>query len=700
MNLVYTSKNKKTARRQILIALSSTLMLNSIPCQAIFTAASNNSPKLVKEEAKTSSEVYSAEAEVDNNASKDNSAASTTDSATSAKQIPEASLTIDNIKIEGNRLVSTEDILQVVKTKPGDRFNRETVLEDLKAINGLGYFDERNLQVVPELNGEGKGVLLKIRVTENAPITQFAFSGNKVLDSQELTKIFDEQMGKPQNLNALSSAIDKVEQTYHEKGYLLARVTDVKNDPDGTIGLNINEGEIEKVEISGNKKTKEFIIRQAIKIKPGMVYDEKVLTTDLRKLYANGYFQDIKRSLVPSSTNADKYVLKIEVAEKRSGSLGVGGGIDTLAGPFGSLTLSDNNFRGRGESLSFSSMVGSGFFGSVNNALNNGGTGFIPNMTTYQVTANYNVSNIKNSGVDMNVSGFGRDMGSFMIQQSMQRTLGAGVNFSKTLGKNFYANLGLTGENTSLSDYSSFFGNQNILGNMASRALATGAALNATQANALASATRADQLKGGTFFTVSPSINYDTRDSATDPSKGTLVRLSASPSLGLANASFAKFGVSASKYMKVTKNITFATNVQAGTILGTAPQYAQYFLGGFNGLAGYRQFTDLGTGSSMLMATAELRSRLPFIKDSDNKICKAIDKHVKGTFFFNAGEVGGNSLTNSLLSRNMMGAAVGVGLRIDVPMLGVVRLNYGFPLISTVMGNYTPRLTVGFGNQF
>ena len=50
-----------------------------------------------------------------------------------------------------------------------------------------------------------------------------------------------------------SSAIDKVEQSYHEKGYVLARVTDVRNDPDGTIGLTINEGEIEKIDIRRRK---------------------------------------------------------------------------------------------------------------------------------------------------------------------------------------------------------------------------------------------------------------------------------------------------------------------------------------------------------------------------------------------------------------------------------------------------------------
>ncbi len=682
---VYTNDRKLTLDVRVFIAISISLLQNSFTCQAsLADVANDNAPALVKEEPKSANEHFSSEVEVD--------------SAKSIKQISDSNLTVDTIKVEGNRLVPAEDILEVVKTKPGDRFSRDAVMEDLKAINGLGYFDERNLQVLPELNG--KGVLLKIRVSENAPITQFAFSGNKVLDSQEITKIFTEQMGKPQNLSALSSAIDKVEQTYHEKGYVLARVTDVRNDPDGTIGLNINEGEIEKIEITGNKKTKDFIIRQAIKLKPGMVYDEKILTNDLRKLYANGYFQDIRRSLVPSTNNPDKYVLKVEVDEKRSGSVGIGGGLDTLAGPFGSFTLADNNFRGRGESLSFSSQVGSGFFGSVNNTLNNGGVGFIPNMTTYQVQANYDVPNVGGTGANMTVSGFGRDMGSFMIQQSMQRTLGASVNFSKDLGNNFSANLGLIGENTALADYSSYFGSSNIMAGMFSRALSTGMATTSAQALALSSSVRRNQLMGGTFATLAPSINRDTRDSAMDPTSGSLMRLSASPSLGLANASFAKLGASASKYVKVNENVTIATNIQAGQIFGNAPQFAQYFMGGFNGLSGYRQFTDLGTGTSMLMGTAEIRSRLPFLRSSDNKIAKMVDKHVKVALFFNAGEVNGNSLTNSLLSRNNFGAAVGVGVRLNVPMLGVVRLNYGFPLISTVLGNYTPRLTVGFGNQF
>lgn len=610
----------------------------------------------------------------------------------------EGNLTVDEVKIEGNRLVATEDIMRIVKTKRGDRFDRDQVMQDLKAINNMGYFDDRNLQVVPELTTGG--VLLKIRVQENAPITEFAFQGNKVLSTDEISKAFAQQLGKPQNLNDLSSAIDKVEQAYHERGFVLARVNDVKDDPDGSVGLNINEGVIDKIEITGNKKTKEFIIRNALKMKPGMVYNERDLTQDLRKLFANGYFQDIRRSLAPSPDNPDRYVLKVEVDEKRTGSVGLGGGFDTVAGPFGSFTIGDSNFRGKGQVVSLSSQVGTGLFGSVNNALSNGGSNFVANQRTYQVEASFVEPNLRGSNTSMAVTGFGRNMNSFMIEQSMQRALGGTVNFTKPLGKNINGNLGFTAEDVFLKDVSSMFTSNNILQGMANRALTTGLATNQAQANLLAQQARDNQLKGGAFVSVNPSVSYDTRDSVLDPTKGTLIKATTSPSLGLTGGGFAKFGLSASKYVPVTKNTTLATNIQGGMAVGSMPQFAQYWMGGMNGVRGYRQFTDLGTGPAMLMATAELRTRLPFLRSSDNKFAKAIDKHVRGVFFFDAGQVYGNSSTNSLLSRAGFGASTGVGLRINLPMIGMIRVDYGMPLVSTLLGGMTPRITVGFGDKF
>lgn len=619
------------------------------------------------------------------------------DTAASASKIP-SNLMVDEIKVEGNRLIPTEDILKVVKTKRGDKFDRDQVVQDLKAINGMGYFDDQKMQGTPELTGSG--VLLKIRVQENAPVTSFSFQGNQALSSEEIQKVFADQLGKPQNLTQLSSAIDKVEQAYRDKGFILARVADVKDDPDGSIGLSVNEGVIDGIQITGNHKTLDGIIRRDIHIKPGQVYNERKMIADLRKLYANGYYSDIRRSLSPSAKDPDKYVLKVEVDEKRSGSVGVGGGVDTVAGPFGTLSFADTNFRGRGQTLSFNSQVGSGMFGQLSNTINNAGTQFLSNQRTYQVEASFIEPNLRGSDVSMAVTGFGRNFNSMLIDQAQQRNIGATVNFTKPLGNNMTASLGMTGEDVFVRDLSGFYLNSNLMQSMASRALQTGVATTQAGADALAASVRQNQLKAGPYVTINPSIAYDTRDRAVDPTRGGYVRASTSPSVGLNGNSFMKAGVTASKYIPITKETTLALNVQGGAGIGGVPGFAQYRLGGFNGMRGYRQFSDLGTGSSMMMITAEARRKIPGLSKIDSPVAKLIDDHVKMDAFFDAGAIGGNGLTNSLYSRGTLGASVGVGLRIKMPMVGLVRLDYGLPLVSTLLGGYTPRFTVGFGEKF
>ncbi len=297
----------------------------------------------------------------------------------------------------------------------------------------------------------------------------------------------------------------------------------------------------------------------------------------------------------------------------------------------------------------------------------------------------------------MAVTGFGRDLPSYLVSQTMQHTLGTSVNFTHPLGNNFNATLGLTGQNTYLSNAGDV---STILSGMATRASQLGLASTTDGANALANSVRSNQLKGGTYTSFAPGISYNTTDAAIDPSKGTLAKISASPSLGLGSGSFLKTGASLSHYEALPSETTLATNIQGGAGLGAMPQFGQFNLGGFNGMRGYNQFSGLGTGTSMLMATAEVRRHIPGLHSSRNKIAKVIDKHVKFDLFCDAGQVGGNVLTNDLMSRAGMGAAIGFGLRLNVPMLGMVRVDYGFPLLAPVMGGYTPRLTFGFGERF
>lgn len=684
---------QKLQRKKLAVALAASFFWTSVACPAAM-AAQVEQPSSKMLEAEVSDTEYETTPESNNEkASQDNSNKT---QGQSAKE----SLTVEDIQVEGNRLISTQNITSVLKTKPGDKFDRDQIMEDLKAVNEMGYFDDKSLQVTPERK-TGNRVLLKIRVQENAPITQFSVQGNNLVSSDEISKILNDQLGKPQNINQLSASVDKIEQLYHDKGFMLARVTDVKDFPDGSVSLSISEGVIDKIEIVGNRKTKDFIIRNALKLKPGSAYNEKQITADMRQLYANGYFQDIKRSLEPSATDPDKFTLKVEVEEKRTGSVGLGGGLDSATGPFGQFSYSESNFRGKGQVLSVNSQVGSAMFSGVANNLNNGGQNFIPNARTYNLEASWIEPNLKGTNTSLAVTGFGRSYASMLVDQAQQQTLGASVTLTKPLKKGWSLSTGLTGENTSLKDLGGYLGEQNALLGMASRAISTGRAFNTDQANMLAGQVRNEQMQGGLYLSIRPTLAYDTRDAAVDPTKGTSVRLSAGPSLGLTGNSFAKLGASVSKFVPVGKDTTLAFNMQGGAGLGGMPQFAQYRLGGWNGVRGYRQFSDLGSGTGLLMGTAELRTKVPFVPKDGGKVTKFVHEHVKLAGFLDVGAVSGGGLNNSLMGRNTLAASVGLGVRLKVPMLGLVRLDYGMPLIQSVMsGSFIPRFNIGFGEKF
>lgn len=681
------------SRKKIAVALAASFIWTTFACPAVLAAQVGEASSKLLEAEVSDTEYETAPQSNNEKAAQENS---TKTDGQASKDL----LTVDDIQIEGNRLISTQNITSVIKTKPGDKFDRDQIMEDLKAVNEMGYFDDKSLQVTPERKS-GNRVLLKIRVQENAPITQFSVQGNNLVSSDEISKILNEQLGKPQNINQLSASVDKIEQLYHDKGFMLARVTDVKDFPDGSVSLSVNEGVIDKIEIVGNRKTKDLIIRNALKLKPGSAYNEKQITADLRQLYANGYFQDIKRSLEPSATDPEKFTLKVEVEEKRTGSVGMGGGLDSATGPFGQFSYSENNFRGRGQVLSINSQVGSAMFSGVANNLNNGGQNFIPNARTYNMEASWIEPNLKGTNTSLAVTGFGRSNASMLVDQAQQRTLGASVTLTKPLRKGWSLSTGFTGENTSLRDLGGFLGEQNTLLAMASRAVSTGRAATMDQANMLAGQVRNDQMQGGLYMSIRPTLAFDTRDAAIDPTKGTSIRLSGGPSLGLTGNSFAKLGASVSKFVPVGKSSTLAFNVQGGAGLGGMPQFAQYRLGGWNGVRGYRQFSDLGSGAGLLMSTAEFRTKVPFMPKDGGKVTKFVNDHVKLATFLDAGVVTGGGLNNSLMGRNTLAASVGLGVRLKVPMLGLVRLDYGMPLIQSVMsGSFIPRFNIGFGEKF
>ncbi len=220
-------------------------------------------------------------------------------------------VTINEIKIVGNHLVSTDKIISVMRVRKGDLYSRDKVMDDLKAINRIGCFDDRKLDINPVLTDGG--VVLTIKVVENPVIKRFVYKGNTKIADKDLAHLFDGQVGLPQNIDSLSKAIDEVDYWYHSRGYVLAKVADVKDRPDGTTQIVIDEGKLSAVEITGLEPTDKTAIARQISVIRSQIYNDSNLINELRQWYGRVY-GDITRSIAVDKNGS--YVLKIQFLKR------------------------------------------------------------------------------------------------------------------------------------------------------------------------------------------------------------------------------------------------------------------------------------------------------------------------------------------------------------------------------------------------
>ncbi len=271
---------------------------------------------------------------------------------------PSNEKTIKDIFFVGNNIINSEYIMDKILLRPGDDYDMDLVQNDLKNIYKMGYFTER-IKAIPIVNPDNT-ISLKIILEENVPVTDVTIEGNSVISKEEILSYLMPLKGNPQNIAMFNDAIEKIQESYNEKGYVLARIVSFADDPDGVLNVVINEGVINKILITGNEKTKKYVIERNVLTEPGMVYNENQLKSDLVRLYATQAFKDVSRDIQPSEENPDKYDVTIMVQEQKTAAFSIGGGLDSATGIFGQVGISENNFRGLNQRVALNVLAGSG----------------------------------------------------------------------------------------------------------------------------------------------------------------------------------------------------------------------------------------------------------------------------------------------------------------------------------------------------
>lgn len=579
---------------------------------------------------------------------------------------------VESIEVSGNNLISTEEIMKYMTVHAGDPYSVESVQQNLKAIYEMGYFTEK-MKAIP-IKIDDKNIKLKIIVQENIPITDFTITGNNSIATGDLLQILDPLINKPQNILKVNEAIEEIQDYYASQGYILARVTSVTDDPDGTVNLTIDEGKIGSIIIEGNKKTKEFVVRRNILTQPGTVYNENLIKQDLMRLYGTQAFKDVKRTIERDEENPEVYDVTIHLEEQRTGTISIGGGLDTATGLFGTGGFTDNNFRGMGQRVSLSVLAGTGIVMADSSMLN---------RANLQAEISWFEPKLKGTDNSLMVKAFGRDFASYQIPLAVEQRFGIESTISRAFTNypHLTGSFGVGLENVHVKE-----GDGSQIASLYA-------------AHGIPITERAKQLQGGLFLSLSPSLIYDTRDNTTLPRNGVFanVRFDEMIAIDGFENTFGKLTGGIKKYYPVAKKSAVSLAFRAGgKIHGDMPEVMAYRLGGPYTVRGFRM-SGVGTGTGFMMGSAEFQTPIPFIDRITD--AKFLD-NIRIAAFVDAGQIYGSTVTNEIYNRPIHAITAGIGVRVFVPGVGPLSIDWGYPLTGVPTGNSKGAFTFGVGEFY
>ncbi|MBO0755838.1 MAG: outer membrane protein assembly factor BamA, partial [Bradyrhizobiaceae bacterium] len=220
-----------------------------------------------------------------------------------------------------------------------------------------GYADIRVSSAVAEYDASTKGFVITFTLDEGA---RYQFGAVDIrsnvpqVSAEPLRSLLHTTPGSVYNADTVQKTIDDVTREIAKRGYPFAQVQphadrDFEHKRIGVVYLIDNGARlyVERINIRGNMRTRDNVIRRELDIAEGDAYNRALIDKSERRLKNLDFFKSVKFTNEPGSS-ADKVVVNVNVEEKQTGDFWVSGGYSTTQGPVGEVTLSDRNLWGTG----------------------------------------------------------------------------------------------------------------------------------------------------------------------------------------------------------------------------------------------------------------------------------------------------------------------------------------------------------------
>ena len=278
---------------------------------------------------------------------------------------------IGRIDFIGNNAYSDGRLAAVINTKKSnmlsfltrkDVYNEDKLRADEEALRQFyynhGYADFRVVSSEAVLDEAKNEYTISITVDEGK---KYNFGNVAVestvpgVDGSELQGLVETRQGGSYSAKEVQQSMEANSKRVAGEGYPFARVTP-RGDRDmsgNTIGVTyiVDQGErayVERIEIRGNTRTRDYVIRREFDISEGDAFNQTVITAAKRRLEALGYFSKVNISTAGGSA-PDRVVIVVDVEDQSTGSFGIGAGYSQNDGVLLEASVEEKNFLGRGQ---------------------------------------------------------------------------------------------------------------------------------------------------------------------------------------------------------------------------------------------------------------------------------------------------------------------------------------------------------------
>jgi outer membrane protein insertion porin family len=580
---------------------------------------------------------------------------------------------IKKISFEGNESFPGKQLVKQMKTRTKNllsfitkagHLQNDQLDEDLNSLREFyqdhGYVDVQVQQPkIEPISNDYVQLVIPISEGTQYHVGKVSVSGAQVFSPDEVGKTLTMNSGDVFSPKGMHDDVKHIQDLYGQRGYVDLQVTpETVSAGKATISVNyhIEEGSqayIEHINIQGNSRTKDKVIRRELAVTPGEVYDTVRVEASKKRLENLNYFSKI--DAYPSDTNvAGRKDLNVLVEEKRTGSLNFGAGFSSIDNLIGFAEIQQSNF----DITKPWSFTGGGQRFRARAQYGTQRKDFLIGLTEpwfldYQLAVSgeafYNEADYLST--EYNQRDYGFDLGA-------RKALN---NFTQVRLEYRLENIGIFNVANDAGDF-----------------------IKSQQGNWIRSA-------------ITAGITHDTRDSVFLSRTGHRVDLSTFVAGGPLGGRVDVYGLDAvgSQFFHLPWDGIFILNGEVSAVNAWAggndvPIFDRVFLGGANNLRGF-SYRKVGPkdengeaigGKSMARLTSEYT--FPVIEK------------VRGALFYDAGFVNGGAFQ---FSPNNFSADVGFGVRLDLP-IGPVRLDYGIPVKHDEWSGGSGHFNFNIGYQF